>query len=202
MNIRTFACTRSSRKWPLALLLLASAILSVPVHAETVLLMRAICGGSLLTAGEGVRDGFEDYVELSSIHHDLSAPLRSAPGGTPAPGILSIDPIRIVKSTSASSIGMISVMAQGQFCSEILLENRQFGGVAQSVPVWRLELHETYIVARKEWHTAEAVPPLGIPQESFELFPTRVGWTHFSVDAQGSVTPVEFTWDFSTNSVP
>lgn len=201
MKIRTLPCIRSFRKWPLALLLLASAMVSVPVHAETVLLMRATCGGSLLTAGEGIREGFEDYVDLSSIHHDLSAPLRSGPGGTVSPAPLAIEPIRIVKSTSASSIGMISVMAQGQFCTEILLENRQFGGTAQSLPVWRLELQQAYIVARKEWQTAED-PPLGIPQESFELFPTRVGWTHFSVDAQGGVTPIEFNWDFETNSVP
>jgi type VI protein secretion system component Hcp len=202
--IRVLRSTSISSKWRLALLLLSSALLSFPAYALNSLLMRATCGGSLLTAGEGAGLNsvqFEDYVELSSIHHDLSAPLRSAPGGTVSQGPLSIEPIRIVKPTSASSIGMIAAMAQGQGCSEIILENLQFGGASQSVPIWRLALEDAFIVARKEWQLQGDASPVP-PQESFELYPSRLIWTHFSVDTQGNVTPVEFAWDFTTNSVP
>lgn len=194
--------TLISNEWQLALLLGIATMLASPTHAQSAsqagLLMRATCGGSLLTADEGNSGGLNDYVDLSSVHHDLSAPVRT--GASITPGTLAIEPIRIVKSTSASSIGMIAAMAQGQTCSEILVENWQSRGSIGVAPVWRLELTQAFIVARKEWQTADESAPAA-PQESFELRPSRVSWTHFILDTSG-VTPLEFTWDFETNTSP
>lgn len=183
-------CIRPGSLPTIRLLVVLSALFALPVHAQGFLMMQADCGG-ILTAKEGLRPGLEDYVDLSSIHHDLSVPLNFGSTSV-SPGKMSVDALRVVKSLSASSIGMIGEMARGRPCTQILIEH-WIQTADTTRPIWKMTLAEAYIVERKEWHAGAEVPP----QESFGFFPSQLQWTYFLENG----SPVEFGWDFLTSSV-
>lgn len=171
----------------LALLLFAACLFSPGAAAETLLMMRAICNGSLVTGKEGTLSGYEDFVQLSSVHHDLEAPAASDLSGQQR---MNLSSFRIAKAFSASSVLMIQNMAQGNRCDiqiDHLVPDTDSG---MMVLRWQLVLERAYVVARKEWSTGGAQPP----QDSFAFTPESVEWSYFRED--GSPT-YSFSWSFA-----
>lgn len=179
---RTHAC--------LALLLVA-CLSSPGAAAETRLLMRADCNGSVITAKEGFLAGYEDFVQLSSVHHDLEAPAaldltRQEP--------IRLTSFRIAKVFTGSSVLLTQTMAQGKGCHEIRIDHLvPDSGSGQLVLRWQLILENAYVVARKEWSSETTAPT----QDSFSFVPESVQWSFFRQD--GSPGPV-FKWNFVTSS--
>lgn len=173
-------------------LIAAMSLFASPARAQGFMVMKVECDG-ILTAGEGTRPELLDYVDLSSIHHDLSVPVSFGVGGQPTTGRPSMDAMRVVKAVSVSSVGMIDAMARGTVCQEILIEHWLLDPMdGQPRVLWQLMLTNALIEGRKEWHAGVDDPP----QESFSFFPSQLRWTHFR--SNGASTA--FSWDFAADS--
>lgn len=166
----------------LLVLLCASAASAL---ASDQLLMRAACGGNVVTAGEGTLPGYSDYVALSSVHHDLTIQVNP-------PGPLRQLPVRVVKSVSASTVRLMERMAQGQACEEVIIvhlrPNSQSGALEE---YWELFLEDASLIERKYWDLSGATPV----QDAISFTPLIVTWTF--TDAAGGQT--QFGWNFQTN---
>lgn len=145
----------------------------------------------MVTTGEGEITGYTDYVELSSMHHELSVPMNS--GGFEPAGSLTRAPVRIVKPVSASTIRLMQRMAQGQVCEEVMIVHlRQVAGSGTLVEYWEMMLGVVYLSERKNWDVTGAT----LVQDAISLNPRFVTWT-FTDDGGGDTT---FGWDFGTNT--
>jgi len=107
------------------------------------LLMRATCGGNVVTAGEGTLPGYNDFVALSSVHHELTREFNP-------PGPLRQSPVRVVQSVSASTVLLMQRMAQGQACEEVVIVHLQQDSQSGAfVEYWELSLENASVGERK-----------------------------------------------------
>lgn len=173
-------------------LFILAGFASSPLLAQEFLVMQVTCG-SVLTEGEGERQGLEDYVEISSFHHGLANGIvidGSVGGGG---GKVALDSFRVVKRLTGSSIGLIEKLTTGQHCPELRIE--RYGahpGTGESVQRWRVLLTGVFVNERKEWHAGNDAPA----EESFGFVAEEFEWTYFD-DKGGEVTT---SWNFQTAS--
>lgn len=156
------------------------------VFASDPILMRANCAGSVVTRNEGELAGYVDYLELSSVHHELSISIQP-------PGPLASQPVRVVKPVSASSVRLIGIMAQGQVCEEVDIVHLRPSGLSGTLAeYWSLQLVNTSVSERKHWDVNGAASV----QDAISFNPEVATW----IFTDGGGNETEFGWNFNTNS--
>jgi len=168
--------------------LLALAMVAVtPLVAASELMMRAVCNSSVITQNEGVWPGYEDFVALASLHHDLSLPTDSS--GTIV-GPLRFGSLRVTKVVSASSIALLERMSLAAACEDVSILSLLVAGQPQPRALWQLDLENATVVLHSEWEA----PEQELPGDSFGFWPEQITWTYFRADG----TPISHSWTFST----
>lgn len=177
---------------PMALVGLLATV-PFPAQAAGFSVLKATCGGTVITSGEGLRAGLEDYVDLASVHHGLNLDVTMSSTG-PQVGKLNFESLRVVKSLAPSSVRFLERMTKSSPCEQILIDQYVNNpSTGEMMLHWRLELDEAYVSERKEWYGG---PEAG-SQESLAFFPAAITWSFFN--DKGLIA--EHGWDFA-NSTP
>lgn len=150
-------------------------------------MLKATCGGVVVTQGESTIKGFNDHVEISSVHHDMQNSVTLGSGT----GKVASGPIRIVKPQSASSLKFIENVIRGHHCSEVLIRHFLDTDLDPMVEIWRMTLTDVFTVERNYWTAGSDARP----QESLSFLPVVIEWTYFHDSGSAS-----FGWDFEQNS--
>lgn len=180
---------RLSVTGPVLSILVVMACLPASAGAEIYLWL----GGEI--KGEVQDDGHTDWIEIYSIHEDVSSSASSAIGDSRTSGTASFQDIVLTKPLDVSSPAIRQSLASGRHFNQVTIELEKPANDSRCVYL-KYELEDVLITSV----TLSGGSDNSVPTESLSLAFSKIKWIYSRSDNKFDCTPTsEAGWDLAAN---